>query len=460
MTIKRNSSILEAKIVQGGRVTQRYFGPKDKLTIGRSPDNDIIVYDDAYPKKHVLIECKKNTCSMKISPAMTGEIEFKGSKVTFNDLFVHNLLPQKGNFYNLEFTHGRSGSLRISDTDIFFNYNGHQPETLKGLPLYTWNKAIGKTFTKDLLYKSLFLILFSIEIIIGFSLKGYELPPEEPPDVTTVPERFARFMIKKPTQPPETEMVATTSSGEGEAEEETTQEQESQQEQPKPGGSGGSDKPAPKPVNAQGLLGLIGGTGSSGSSSSAADFLIEQGFVQELDQLIGSKPLTKSNKIGKGNGTGDGGGTGDGDGIDELMAFGLSGGVDDLLSEVEGVETVDLKKQGKVNIQQPQRMRGSQEARAQRTSESVMSIINSQQGRVMYTYNKYLRTNPDLRGKVSFDVTIEANGSVSNIQILESSIDNQDFVRELMNIVRRLKFPPIREGSITVNLPFVFNRVN
>ena len=57
-------------------------------------------------------------------------------------------------------------------------------------------------------------------------------------------------------------------------------------------------------------------------------------------------------------------------------------------------------------------------------------------------------------------MTIEANGRVSKVDVVESSISNQDFIREVLNILRRLKFPPIQEGSVTVNVPFVFNRVN
>jgi TonB family protein len=71
-----------------------------------------------------------------------------------------------------------------------------------------------------------------------------------------------------------------------------------------------------------------------------------------------------------------------------------------------------------------------------------------------------LRQNPDLRGKVSFDVTIAADGNVSNIKLVESTLNNNNFIRDLMNIIRRLSFEAIPQGDVTVNIPFVFNRVN
>jgi len=103
-------------------------------------------------------------------------------------------------------------------------------------------------------------------------------------------------------------------------------------------------------------------------------------------------------------------------------------------------------------------MRGSQAAMVRRSSESVMAVIQSQQGRIMYTYTKYLRTNAELRGKVSIDITIEPDGTVSNAGVVESTMNQPDFDREILNILRRLRFEPVPEGSVTVNLPFVFSR--
>jgi len=199
---------------------------------------------------------------------------------------------------------------------------------------------------------------------------------------------------------------------------------------------------------------LIGGSGASNDASAAADFLLDQGLVKELDDLIGSKTTLKSGRS-PGNEA-----SGGGKNVNDLLDLGMSGGIDDLIADDGGVETVQLQKKGNVNIEPPQAFRGAEEAKGQRSAESVASVVKSQYARVMYTYNKYLRQNPNLRGKVSLDVTIAANGRVSNVQVVESTISNTEFVRDLINIVRQLRFSPIREGNVTVSLPFVFNRVS
>ncbi len=456
MGSSQNKTSLRVKITQGHSVIERSLGSKDTLTIGRSPDNDIVVFSDRFPKKHTLLKCDHNKCELYLTKDMRGEIRHQESQLSLQDLFVHELLPKKGDFYNLQFSHGRSGYIRVGDANISFLYDGADT-TLKGVPDYSWAKANLRSIGRDGLFKTLFLMFFALELFWGLSVYNIKLSPIAPPDINKVPQRFAKFVIQQPKQETPVETLTTTNGQETG----TDSEQKQQKKKTNPKRSGGSSgKKTDRPVTSQGLLGLIGGSGQSGQKSSSVDFLIDKGLVKQLDDLLGDKKLSKRpGNGGLGTGSGKGVGAGTGDGIDDLLAFGLSGGVDDLI-ENDGVQKVTMKKKGQVQLQTPSKMRGSQAAMGNRSPENVMQVINSQQGRIMYTYNKYLRNDPNLSGKVSLDVTIEANGRISKITVLESTISNQNFVRDLTNIIRRLKFPPIAEGSITINLPFVFNRAD
>lgn len=455
----RKNSNIKLKVVQGDKSYERILHANEPLMIGRSPDNDVVLYNDSFPKKHPLIQCNSKECTLLLNEAMDGEIRYKDSSLSFKDLMAHGLLPKSGRFYKFQFRHNRSGHINLDDARISFLFDGAEP-LLRDAPAYTWGKAITKALTKDVIFKIVLLLFFSVEVFWSVFVRNYELPPIEPPDLNKVPERFARFIVNQPEKPPETQMALDNGSATeaGESEEEQPKEETPKPQPQRSGGSSGEGDQR-KPVAAQGLLGLIGGSGETNQAGDAVDFLIDKGLVQELDELLGNTKLSKRPASGGlGTGTGNGVGAGSGDGIDDLLAFGLSGGVDDLIEDMNGVETVQLQKRGNVNIQQPSRVRGSQAAMGARTPQSVMSIINAQQGRIMYTYNKYLRQDPNMGGKVAFDVTIEANGQVSSVRLVEATISNQDFIRDITNILRRLRFPPIQEGSVTVNLPFVFNR--
>lgn len=423
---------------------------RDKLTLGLSPKNDITVFDSDFPKSHPLIEHRGAFCRVYIHPKMKGAVRYQDSTLAFQDLIVQELLPRKGGFYIFDFSHGRKGVFDIGDTRVGFLFDGAAPAD-SGLPSYTWKTAARQGLTKDLFFKFLFLLFIGLEVMWGIYIRNAELPPLAPPEPEKMPARFARFMLQTEMSAPLSESAGPDASSlNSDAESETDESQRTGSDQQ----AGGREKS----VSSAGLLGLIGGSGSSNKTSAAVDFLLDQGLVKELDDLLGTQTSRTSERIGRA-GKGTGSGSGSGDGLDELLEFGMSGGIDDLIAEDTGIERVNLQKKGDVNIETPQAMRGSEEARGQRSTESVMAVINSQHGRVMYTYNKYLRQDPDLRGKVSLDLTIAATGRVTDVQVVESTIQNANFVRDLLTIIRQLRFPAISEGTVTVNVPFIFNRV-
>ncbi|HNR68540.1 MAG TPA: AgmX/PglI C-terminal domain-containing protein [bacterium] len=458
MPKSRKKAVVNLQISQGSKNITRNLHSRESLTIGKSPKNDIVVYGDSFPRSLRLMDCSDSGCTLRFDSHVRGEINFQDAQLDLHSLMVHELLPVKDGYCQLQIQHGRRGRIEVGDATIQFLVNG-QTEAADNEKSYSWLNAQGKAIGKDLLFKTILASLIGFELLFGLFLRNYDLPLLEPPRLAEVPKRFAKFIPPQQISLPDQQVGATTAGATGEQQEgeKKSGDAEKRQGRERRGGAGGGS--AEESVSSKGLLALIGGTGESSHSGGAADFLIDQGLVQELDDLIGQTPLRKGDGYGRGKGAGIGDGQQPGDAIDDLMDMGLSGSIDDLIQDVQKVESVGLEKRGNVNIQAPGRIRGSESAMGYRTAESVMSVIRSQQGRVMYAYNKHLRTDPALGGKISLDVTIEANGQVSQIDVVETNISNLEFVRELVNILRRLKFETIPEGSLTVNVPFVFNRI-
>ena len=442
---------LQIQIKDQRGAVQRLLRAGEKLSVGLSPNNDVVIFDDQFPKNHPFIENNGNACRLYIHPKMKGGVKYQNSTLAFQDLIIQNILPRKGDFYVLSFAPGRKGIVEVGDTKIGFLFDGAEASDA-GLPSYTWRTSARKALTRDLLFKVLLVAFIGLEAWWGLHLSTIDLPPAEPPEAAVVPQRFARFMLQE-KKPPIVETVAVSGGGQ-----EATGESESDSDGQEESTDQTQQSNRNKPVTSVGLLGLIGGSGASNDASVAADFLLDQGLVKELDELIGAKTTLTSGRSGSNDSSS--GGSGNGNGVDGLLDLGMSGGIDDLIAGDVGVETVQLQKKGNVNIEAPKAFRGAEEAKGQRSSEAVAAVVKSQYARVMYTYNKYLRQDPGLRGKISLDVTIASSGRVSNVQVLESTISNENFVRDLINIVRQLRFAQISSGNVTVSLPFVFNRVN
>ncbi len=183
--LKKNRHKLNIKIKDANGVLERTLAVREKLTLGQSPENDVIVYDSDYPKSHALIENRGSECLLYIHPKMKGAIRFQDSTLAFQDLIIQNLLPRKGNFYIFQFSHGRKGIVDIGETRVGFLFDG-APASDTSLPAYTWQTAMRKTFAKDLVFKFLLLAFVALEVMWGFHLKNVELPPQQPPAVARV----------------------------------------------------------------------------------------------------------------------------------------------------------------------------------------------------------------------------------------------------------------------------------
>ncbi len=453
MTQTEKKIALTVRIKQNGATVERILHSKEKFYIGHHSDNDWVVQNEHFSNRQLLFHCDGQKCLLYLTPHMKGEICRGPSRLGLYDLCAQEILPRRGQFYSLTILPGSHGFVDVGDTTIDFAF-GEISSTPPIQVDYRWWDDVKNSLSRDLFFKVVLVLLLAFEIIFSIRVHDMKFPPRQPMKVDKIPQRVARF-VSRPTPPP-----TAVTSAEGEGANSKSSESSAKASRNEGERSGEPLRRSTPSVGGMGLLGILGGSGEAEKSGAAVDFLIDRGLVQEMDELLGRKNLIKGPGLGRGSGSGvgHGSGSGSGDVIGDLQALGLSGKVDDLLSGVKGVESVSMQKQGQVNIQVAGQIRGSEAARIKRSAESVMGVIQAQQARMMYVYNKYLRTDIELRGKISLDITIEADGSVSKVVVVETTINNQDFIRELLSIFRRLRFDPIQEGSVTVNLPLVFNR--
>lgn len=94
------------------------------------------------------------------------------------------------------------------------------------------------------------------------------------------------------------------------------------------------------------------------------------------------------------------------------------------------------------------------------SKDEIQRVINSHVGEIQYCYEKQLRGNAGLAGRVVLEWTVTASGSVSVVKINTSSLSSSDATNCMMDKVKKWKFPkPRGSGSVTVVYPFVFNTI-
>ena len=93
-----------------------------------------------------------------------------------------------------------------------------------------------------------------------------------------------------------------------------------------------------------------------------------------------------------------------------------------------------------------------------RTPESILRVIRAHVGGFRYTYEKYLRQNPNLGGKISLKFVIAPSGEIIAMSLASSSSGDDALDQEIMDKARQMRFDPIPRGNVTVTYAFVLSR--
>ncbi|QBF81358.1 AgmX/PglI C-terminal domain-containing protein [Shewanella maritima] len=78
--------------------------------------------------------------------------------------------------------------------------------------------------------------------------------------------------------------------------------------------------------------------------------------------------------------------------------------------------------------------------KGQRSEETIRRTLEANKSRMYSLYNRALRKDPMLKGKVMFQITIEPNGSISAVKINSSELNNAKLERQLTLVLRKIKF--------------------
>lgn len=93
-----------------------------------------------------------------------------------------------------------------------------------------------------------------------------------------------------------------------------------------------------------------------------------------------------------------------------------------------------------------------------RSPESILRVIRAHIGGFRYTYEKYLKQNPNLGGKISLKFTISPAGDIIAISVASSNTGNGALDDEIKDKARRMKFDQIEKGNVTVTYAFVLDK--
>ncbi|MBL3529042.1 MAG: TonB family protein [gamma proteobacterium endosymbiont of Lamellibrachia anaximandri] len=93
---------------------------------------------------------------------------------------------------------------------------------------------------------------------------------------------------------------------------------------------------------------------------------------------------------------------------------------------------------------------------AQRTEEEVQLVFDRNKGALYSIYNRALRKNPSLMGKMLLEITIAPSGKVTTCRLLSSELENRKLERKLLARIRMFDFGSKEVETTVVSYPIDF----
>ena len=91
-----------------------------------------------------------------------------------------------------------------------------------------------------------------------------------------------------------------------------------------------------------------------------------------------------------------------------------------------------------------------------RTQEEIQLVFDRNKGAIDRIYNRALRRDPTLQGKVVFKITIAPSGRVVRISIVSSELNNPALEKRLLARIKLFNFGAKDVATTTVTYPVVF----
>lgn len=292
---------------------------------------------------------------------------------------------------------------------------------------------------EDRLFRRLVIAFIIIFLLLGIIMNQIILPEIEQKKLADVAPRLAKLIMEKQKQPPPPPPKKEVKKPEAEKKPEVKK----PEVKPKP-------KPAPKPDSRAAAREKAQQSGLIALSDELSDLRESFDFTD-----INSLPQTKTGKQAETVvSTSD---------LLTARATQGSGGIktDSLNRQIQGSElaqrqTSNVKSSIESSDKIAAKATASGSRSATRSQEEIERVFQKNKGAIFSIYNRELRKDPTLQGKVIVELTIAANGSVTKCVIVSSELGHDKLEKRLISKIKQFQFASKNVPVITVSYPIDF----
>jgi TonB family protein len=130
-----------------------------------------------------------------------------------------------------------------------------------------------------------------------------------------------------------------------------------------------------------------------------------------------------------------------------------------VVTELGSMRLGSASRKGTLRIDRASEVSGAAQRNTSRSPESLREVTLRHVPAIKYCYERSLRQNPGLRGKVVVRITVDPDGTVSDASVFSSTLNDEKAEQCILARIRQWKdFEPIAasEGSVTFKQTYAF----
>jgi hypothetical protein len=452
--------ILRIGIIQGGRIVEeRLVRERVSVTVGQSAKNMFVVPSEALPRTFVMFEVTPQGYALNYTPQMDGRISLGDAVVPLAQLHGRSQ-PRPGGHLQLLLSDKSRGKVIAGDMTLLFQFVTPPPRQ----PRPQLPPSVRGSFGTQI--DGVMATILGISTAIHAAFFLYLIFGVEIPKNIDIEEEFRQYqkVFAVKVKPPEMKK-ANTGAGEKKADESAGQ-KVAKKASGKPAGKALSAEERAKRAAAAaaarvarargeaakvGILAVLTAKGGTGGGHAFGDALAGGGAQSDLDRAMKNVGGVTTAGSGRGGGLASAGGGGGGGGritnISDIARAGTGkvsggGGGTGVVKErkikisggrVEDVSTGDLDISG-----------------ANATLKRGYPAIKA-------CYDRGLKRNPKLGGKLSVRITVTGAGRVGGVSVQDNTLGDPEVVACMTATIRGWRFPQAQGGkSAAVEPTWVF----
>lgn len=437
-----NRKVLRVGMILGGKfVEERLFRKPESVFVGTDAKNTFIVPGGNLAQSFELFEAKAGAYTLHFSKELRGKLTLPEGELDLSSEAARKKAQARGAHFALPLPETASGKVSLGEVTLLFQFVAPPPEA----PRPELPPAVKGSFLGSM--DQLFLLVLGLSLLFHFS--GLTLiliqpkPPEQELTLDELPDRFARVMMPRMPEPVKKEAPQA----------QVAEKREDKADSAKKPGKEQAARADPaakraaiqKAVASKGLLKILG---SSGTGSGAFEDVLGggTGTGDIAAALAGAGGVGVATADALGTGGPKGAGSGAVAGIGDLATSG--GGKVNL-----GAKS-DVAISGRVQDQAPE-VDSSDVDR-----ESLARYVKARTKAIQGCYERELKRNPRLKGKVVVRFTIGRGGRALEVEIEENSLGNEAVASCIRTIIRGWVFPFSPPSDVAVAYPFLFSPAN